>query len=177
MRKEYGQALRNQFSKSVKKYLPNFAEMKYSDPLYPGQKIYRWIALDSIHCFLVLVPNPNSDEFSIEMGWSKQGRFPVLKSRPSSILQPIESNSLKEECLFRVTQLSRNRDYWWPVGKQKALLMEDPLQAAFESVRKISKQEAEAVVIPSCDEAVQEFIDYGLPFLNKILIDINPVVS
>jgi hypothetical protein len=87
VRKEYGVALREVFSETLTAVCPYFALVKKPTMLagVPGERAYRWIVTDSQHLWVVLVPDQQREAFTIELGWSRLGRFPQLTMRPSLV--------------------------------------------------------------------------------------------
>jgi hypothetical protein len=169
MRKEYSKAIKVEISNLIMTKFPEFRQIKCSDSLFPGQLVFQWDVNKNLACFLILLPSQKGvDEFTIEMGWSKFGRFPELRSRPS-ILTPDENSYSNAEAIFRLTALSRGKDFWWKVGNQSDLIMTDPIKAILESSRKISYEEASSTVKNSIQESMSEFIQFGIPFLIKYL--------
>ncbi len=85
MRKEYGVALRDLFTVLLSRACPLFECVKKPRILagFPGEHTYRWPVTANQHAWVVLVPDQKREAFTIELGWSRKGRFPQLTMRPS----------------------------------------------------------------------------------------------
>ena len=81
MRKEYGKALRILFAVQMKQVVGHFEQVRVeSTYFWPGDRAYRWQASDQLHCWIVLSPSKKDyDQFTVLVGWSKQGRYPELR--------------------------------------------------------------------------------------------------
>lgn len=83
MRKEDGKALREAFAREMRARLPEFEPLSTASKyLFPGERVDHRRPLDSVLCIVILVPSrKDTDEFTVEIGWSKRGRFPELGMR------------------------------------------------------------------------------------------------
>lgn len=166
MRKEYGLVLRETFSETLAVVCPSFAPVRKPAMLtpVPGERVWRRVVAADRHLWVAVVPDQNREAFTIELGWSRLGRFPQLSMRPS-LAQPRDAGS-PEEYLCRLGALSRGRDWWWvieepPLGAGKQALMAYLLA----QTQPVAPAVARARVLPLVQEGVAEFVHHGLPFL------------
>lgn len=166
MRKEYGNALREIFTEGFHRVCPFFALVKKPSILavVPGERAYRWAFTERQHMWVVLVPDQKREAFTIELGWSRLGRFPQLTMRPS-FARPKEAGS-EDEYLCRLGELSRGQDWWWVIEELPLNFSQEQFMAYIMAQTKpISPETARSRVSPLVNEAVSEFERFGLPFL------------
>jgi hypothetical protein len=174
LRKEYGAALREVFTQIFTSACPFFALVKKHSALagFQGERAYRCAVTDSRHLWAVLVPDQKREAFTIELGWSRMGRFPQLTMRPS-LARP-EEIGLQHEYLCRLGELSRGEDWWWAIEELPLCASQDQIMAyIIAQTIPISPEVARSRVIPHVKEAVKEFELFGLPFLRAHVQDSN----
>jgi hypothetical protein len=172
MRKEYGKALRDAFDRQMKAKLPAFRPLKTESMyIFPGEQVYYRMPREPINCIIILVPSrTDTDEFTIEIGWSKLGRFPECM-RPC--LEPPTSARAEfeqPEYICRLSHLWGREDVWWRVGsaaKLDLLNPEDQVKALMARVRSVSPEEAKAAVRGPVDEAIAQITAYAVPYLDE----------
>lgn len=172
MRKEYGKALRDTFDREMKARLPAFKPFKSkSIYLFPGERVYHRIVREPIHCFIILVPSrKDTDAFTIEIGWSKLGRFPELGMRPSGSPTPARTEFEQAEFVCRLARLWSREDVWWPVGaaaKLDLLNPKDQMEALMARVKPISPDEASAAAQGPVEDAIGRITAYAVPYLDE----------
>ncbi|CAI8838846.1 hypothetical protein [Methylocaldum szegediense] len=172
MRKEYGKALRDRFDREMKARLPTFKPFKSkSIYLFPGERVYHRILENPIHCFIILVPSrKDTDEFTIEIGWSKPGRFPELGMRPSGRPTPERTEFEQAELVCRLSDFWTREDVWWPVGavaKLDVLNPKDQMEALMARVKPISPDEANEAVQGPVEESIDRIIAHAVPYLDE----------
>jgi hypothetical protein len=168
MRKEYGNVLRRSFARNMRARLPQFDPFKIdSDYVLPGERIFRWLPEDELHCFVILVPSRKStDEFTIEIGWSTRGRFPE-RARPAGIASPERSEFGEEEFTCRMNDLWATGDVWWQVTEFDPMDPESQLSYILAGAKPISAEEAQAAVAPKVEDAIEKLVDHGVPYLEE----------
>jgi hypothetical protein len=172
MRKEYGKALRDKFDREMKARLPAFKLLKAKSMyLFPGERVYCRSPKESIYCVIILVPSrKDTDEFTIEIGWSKQGRFPELGMRPSGPPTPTRTEFGETEFVCRLGELWTREDVWWPFGtivKFDPLNPKDQIAALMAMTRPISSEEANAAVQGPVEDAIARLQTYAVPYLDE----------
>jgi hypothetical protein len=70
------------------------------------------------------------------------------------------------EFLIRLPQLWTINDFWWVVKPFIAAFITEQLQ---NSIAPITKQEAEALVIPQVEAAFSKLMDIGIPYLFEFI--------
>ncbi len=168
MRKEYGKALRAEFSSIMKQELPGFEETKVkSIYFWSGDRAFCRKVTDRLHCWIVLSPSKKDyDEFTVLIGWSKLGRYPELSMIPCAQMPtPDHEEFANQEYLTRLPSLWTNQDQWWVVKEFQAPLTMEELAASLEPVPAAKANQA---VIPLVRDAVAKLKEFGLPYLEKL---------
>jgi len=169
MRKEYGAVLRKLFSAQMKQFLPQFEENKV-ESIYcaPGERAYRWIAHDPIHCWIVLSPDLKGyDQFHVLIGWSKRARYPELSMIPcAESPTPDHAEFAKDEFLIRLPSLWTQIDTPWVVRAFQAPASIEEFQT---SLAPISPEQALHDVSLQVDDAVEQLRRQGLPYLEAFV--------
>jgi hypothetical protein len=168
MRKEYGKALRTLFAEQMKQTVPHFEEVKVKSMYFwPGDRAYRWQANDQLHCWIVLSPSKKDyDEFTVLIGWSKQGRYPELGMVPCAEQPtPNRDEFANEEYLTRLPYLWTDEDRWWVVKKFRAPKSVAEIEA---SLKPILATEAKETVAPLVRNAIGKIQEFGLPYLEAL---------
>ncbi|NLI48156.1 MAG: hypothetical protein GX414_13705 [Acidobacteria bacterium] len=169
MRKEYGKALRQYFSKQMKERLPEFKEEKVQSVyLWPGQRAFSRPLSGSLKCWIVLSPSPKDfDEFTVLIGWSTLGRYPELSVIPSpQSPSPDRVEFSQPEYLTRLPQLWTRQDEWWVIQEFEPALTVEQMTARMAP---IPAPAAEEKVIPRVQESIDKVIEYGLPYLSEFV--------
>jgi hypothetical protein len=171
MRKEYGKVLRESFTALMKQQLPQFKPIKYpAHPhIWPGDRIFRWIPREPIHCFIILVPTQKGyDTFTIEIGWSTLGRYPPLEMRPVDDPTPERKEFGKPEFVCRLPWLIPDLADWWSVtGKDWAEGF--TLDEILTSLKPLPLEEARQTVLPVLTKAMQYLLSHGVPYLEEFV--------
>jgi len=135
---------------------------------FPGERAYRWAVTDSRHAWVVLVPDQKREAFTIELGWSRKGRFPQLTMRPS-FARPKDAGA-EDEYLCRLGELSRGQDWWWTIEELPLDATQDQMMAYIVAqTQPISPETARSRIMPHVQQAVEEFQGFGIPFLRAHL--------
>jgi hypothetical protein len=173
MRKEYGKALRDTFDRELRAKLPAFEPLKTASKyVFPGERVYHRIPREPIFCLIILVPSrKDTDEFTIEVGWSKQGRFPESGTRPSLVLpNPARTEFEQAEYVCRLSQLWCGQDFWWRVGATAELDLlnpKDQMAWLMAMTRPVSPEEANAAVRGPVDDAIARITASAVPYLDE----------
>jgi len=172
MRKECGKALRELFTAEMKTVLPQFLPVKVSSKyIFPGERAFRWIPVEPVHLWILLVPHhKGGEEFTVEIGWSKLGRFPELSMRPS-LPGPSERRDefALDEYVCRLGMLISGRDYWWEVEHFEFPDSEEAWMAYLQSkVNPLSTQEAIQIVRPRVQDAVEKLRLHAVPYFEEL---------
>jgi hypothetical protein len=173
MRKEYGKALRDLFDLEIKAWLPAFKPLQSKSMyLFPGERVYYRIPREPIYCLIILVPSQkDADEFTIEIGWSKLGRFPESGTRPSLQLPTAARTEFEQaEYVCRLSDLWTREDVWWRVGataKLDILNPKDQLEALMARVKPVSPEDAQAAVQGPVEDAIEKLRVHAIPYLDE----------
>jgi hypothetical protein len=178
MRKEYGKALRQLFTERLREELPEFDAVRITSRyLFPGERAFRWVPQEPLHCWIILSPDGKGREaFRVEIGWSLQARFPELSMRPSPIdPSDFEAAAAESECVIRVASLRQRIDAAWELPDPGLSALEagagtdDVLAGLRRSLEPIDAARAHADVSPLVDDAIAALRDDGMPFLHRLV--------
>lgn len=172
MRKEYGKALRQLFSAEMNNLLPRFLPVKLSS-LYilPGERPFRWIPVEAVHLWILLCPDQKGREaFTVEIGWSKLGRFPELSMRPSFRAPSSGREEFAlDEYVCRLGMLVSGDDSWWELESPADLNSQEAYLAYLQAkISSISPEEADRIVRPHVEDAVEKLCLHGIPYLEEL---------
>jgi hypothetical protein len=169
MRKEFGKTLRALFLRAMKERLPSFRETKVTSPsFWPGERAFCLVVTAGLHLWLVLSPSQKDyDMFTLLAGWSRLGRYPALTMIPSSRL-PEEGHGEFEEAeyLFRLPSLWTREERWWVIREP---LLDVTIEALMKQMDPVPQAEAERLVTPLVDEAMEKTETYALPYFEALL--------
>jgi hypothetical protein len=169
MRKEYGKALRQYFSKKMRETLPDFKEEKVKSVyLWPGQRAFGRTVAGSLTCWIVLSPSlKDYEEFTVLIGWSTLGRYPELSVIPSiQRPSPDRAEFRQPEYLTRLPQLWTHQDEWWVIEAFKPVFTVEEMTARMAP---IPAGVAEEKVIPRVEDAIRKVMEFGIPYLSAFV--------
>ncbi len=168
MRKEFRKKLKQQFGDAVRQHANGFSEMKIRSPF--GEIVYAKITKpEKTGLFIIVFPDMKREAFTLELGWSRKGRFPELPFRPSGSPTQTRTEFAQPEFVCRLANLLGLDDYWWLVQPVIDPLNDDYVELLKASVEPISAEEAELVVKPHVEDAIQKLVEFGLPYLEEYL--------
>lgn len=168
MRKEYGKALREEFARQLAQRLPGFQREKArSCYLFPGERAFCRAVSGELHLYVILTPDLRGHEaFTVELGWSRLGRFPELSMRPNLMGVPEDDAEFtRDEAVVRLPCLTGDPE-WWTV---EALPDPPTVEALLEQQRKRSPEEAMARVEPLVTQAMDRLESAGAQFFRAFL--------
>ncbi len=172
MRKEYGKALRELFTVEMNARLPQFLPIKVSSIyLFPGERAFRWIPAEPIHLWILLCPHQKGREaFTVEIGWSRLGRFPELSMRPSlEVPSARRVEFAMDEYVCRLGMLVSGGDYWWQLEDSELPDSQETYRAYLQSKTiPVTPQDAIQVVRPQVQDAVDKLRLYAIPYLEEL---------
>ncbi|MCB1889467.1 MAG: hypothetical protein KDH20_17800 [Rhodocyclaceae bacterium] len=160
MRKEYGKVLRKACDEGMAAAGMGWERQALKSLwLMPGERAYARRLSDSLTGWCVLSPHAERDSFTIDIGWSRLGRFPELGMRPSALVAEVDFG--RDECWVRLGELATGEDICWEVGTGVARSMAD-LQAM---VTPLDAATARARVLPCVEGALAALQAHGEAFL------------
>jgi hypothetical protein len=161
MRRKIGAALRKQVLAEFKQKLPMFKQIKSS--WGRGELLFEWQNDSGPQCFLLLFIDEKWDNFTFNIAWSEDGKFPMG-------IQAIDEEPKYGSKIFQIVDFWNNpkRDlWWWHLGKvipdERALDFSaymEPDPPVEESIAKVP--EAVADVIAKIKE-------YVFPYFEKVV--------
>ena len=171
MRKEYSNALRKEFIRKIKENIPQFEEVKLkSYYLWPGERAFRWIPVDGLHCFIILSPNPKGlDEFMIELAWSKRSRFPELSMRPTGIPTIDHVEFERDEFDVTLSSICPNPEICWSINKNDFLQAGATELFISQQLEPVSPSEALLKVRPLVADAIDCLSVFGVPYFEMLV--------
>ena len=117
---------------------------------WPGERAYRYDH-SPVALWLSLVLSPKGyNEFTIECGWSRFGRYPELSYRPNIAVFTEAELDRHPEAFFRLPGLDAQRREWWSIAGSDPLSFE----TAARSCAVLSPQEADVLAEPLVSDAL-----------------------
>ena len=163
MRSEYGKFLRNLVAAERKLQAPEFRPRKGDpNPMFSGERSYCYEKHDVCWLWLTVLPSPKEESFTLELGWSKQQRYPQNLGSVGA-LEPSKALG-QPEYLCRIGRLTEAYDVWWDIDgflrtpEGKHILGEIP--GALQSNPRTR-------VHISVISALRLFLKVGIPFLKN----------
>ncbi len=165
MKKEYTKNLKKLFREKLSARFPAAKLWREkSEYIFPGEVVYRIDEYGFNKAFIVLIPDPKKDAFTVEIAWSKEGRFPELSGRPNHLsIQPEQAR----EYSIRLPYLVNKTDEYWEIPKKVFL---DMLEEIMENMKKPTDEEAIALLEPLVSDCVEKIISLGIMHLDKYLV-------
>ena len=167
MRKEYSAALRILFKQELTKLpLPWKPFSEAVGCSYPGERLFYADPPEvPARVWCSVVPHPRFDRFFVEIGWSKDHRFPDIQSRPSHF-HPATASRKVTDCMIRLSDLVPSNSGDWIVEPfRMPTTVEEAKANLLEDMRPRSKQEAAERVTPVVLQAINDLQQFGYPFL------------
>lgn len=167
MSREFNAAVKRRFAEALPAVAPAFATtLKGPKPwACPGEAAYSWAVDAGRRAWIILVPSLKGyNEFTVELGWSRRGRYPELGMRPSPVGPTRDRGEwAQEEYLCRLHALAPEVPEWWRVapGRDPADLLAD----AQAMTATLTRDEAEAAAAPLVAAALAALQAHGVPYL------------
>ena len=131
---------------------------------WPGERAYRQVE-GSITAWLSLVMSPKGyNEFTVECGWSRLGRYPQLTARPN--LTEFSETELiaNDEAFLRLRPESAVDKDWWSVAGGGA-----SYESAVRMCASLTPEESLSLAEPLVADALSCIATVGRPLIRRIL--------
>jgi hypothetical protein len=169
MRSNVATAVRKTFERRLRDELPQFRRV--NGLAVPDVcRVYEWRATELLRLYLMLQLHRREDSFTIEIGWSLDGRWPEHPSFPRSLPRPGDFR----EVTFRIGLLwSEDPDFWWDLAPSpSAVPLDEALKdygAFLEGVKnRPNVSEVIARVAPAVEDVFVRLREHGLPYFREI---------
>ncbi len=129
----------------------------------PGEIVFVDGSRRTPGCFICFVPDQKRNAFTVELGWSADGRFPSVTARPST--DPVTAVATKPDRGF-----VRLSEFYSRLGEDWDLTPLDPLDpASLErmmalELRDLGPEEATSLIRPLVDDAVRRLRQHAPAF-------------
>ena len=164
MKKEYSKVLKKVFKEAFKERVAGGSLWtQKSEYIFPGEVVYSLGEYGDARVFVILIPSPKEDKFTVEIAWSRNERFPQLSVRPNDMMANVET---AEEYSVRLPRLVDGSDGYWSVPKKT---YSDPVEAIMADMQKPTTEEALVVLKPLVDSCVDKILECGIPYVEKVL--------
>jgi hypothetical protein len=172
MKKAYNTALAKKFREGMAR-IPRFSEIEVRTRYFSRNERVFEMKRDGISCFIILIPSQlGRNEFTIELGWSSLCRPPELAGRPSVYHRLNHEEFKAEEFVIRIGDLIPGSTDCWVIKRPGIEKTDNPFGlpvSILEDSLPITSEEAEAVMEPLVKDCVDKIVEYGLPYLEKLL--------
>lgn len=168
MRAAIAKAVRKAFERRLKDELPQFRRV-HGLALPDECRVYEWKVTELFRLYLMLQLHRQEDSFTIEIGWSLNGRWPEDAELPDVPPDVGENRATR----FRIGLLwSKNPDFWWDLApRPSAVPLEEALKdydAFLEGFRRPDLSEGLAKVEPVLKDAFARLREHALPYFERI---------
>jgi hypothetical protein len=183
MRKELSKAVRAEFTAAMGRRLPQFVPVKIdSRYAWPNSRVFRWAYDDVMHFFVEMFFDPKGDDaFTVEVGWSRLGRYPEVSVRPGF---RTGEEFAKAEYWCRLSHLYSATGGFWSLEEPDAApgasgQGSGRSPAIGAGLPQIGVEEALTRVAPRVEDAVDKLVVHALPYLDEVArraseLDRNP---
>ena len=171
MQKGLSQPLRKGFARRLRQQFPMFHDVTRECVVPSGMSVHRYDFNPALCFFITLWPSPKSwdDRFTLDIGWSKTGKYPFSTSFSPS--DPPRDGALT----FRLPRLWVREDRWWWLGKEPT--WEDTvakIDKSFEELQRDRERQFPvqlAAVEPHLDDVFRRLREHAVPYFNRIATD------
>ena len=188
MGREFNKAVRERFAAGFEAIAPDYARQPAGPSPYAwaGETAWSCAPEPGVLLWVMLVPSPKGyNEFGVELGWSRLGRYPRLSMRPSAPLPgPDRREWAGVEYLCRLDKVAPGVPQWWRAGGETGTAdgastdagrvspteeTPEPPQSIRTGVEaalaKLTREQAMRAAAPLVDEALAALRTHGLPYL------------
>lgn len=161
MHKAYTKTFKEKFSSALSVALPDFRLSRLQRNAHRG-RLYSQNAGNGVTLFVALILHDNADEFSIDIGFSRDGLCP----EESFFLAPNETLALPS-VLFRLSEFWGDKDPWWvieeylPIDKQKTRMEQAGTIA-------LPPEEFNPKIDTLVSDAIRGLQQYAVPYFNAL---------
>ena len=163
MRKQIAKVLREAFESKVRERLPGFRPEKVRIGSRT-ETVFGRRCDANLFFFILLVLDPKRDWFTVESGWSNNGKFPA-DELPDI---PTEKTCGRAAMLFRVPFLWAKKDEWWELAPEWS--DEDWDEWLFNDKERPDEptEVVLAKVPPVVDEVIDKIQKHLIPFFRRV---------
>lgn len=168
MRKQIQQALKKQFGELMARDAPEFADTKVKSRYVSAREIvFRHVDGD-LHRYVVVVPKEDGEAFTVELAWSRLGRFPELGMRPSFAPAQVGDQRARDEGAVRLHELVDGKDTWWDAMPVNPLDPQSVMNFMMFQAQPLDDAKAGSLVEPLAQRAMRLVVEVGMPYLRGI---------
>jgi hypothetical protein len=167
MESKMAKRLRDVFRERMRQLMPTFREKPH--PLNKlGAVLWESVINSDHQVYVLLLPAPKSDKFTIEMAWTRTSEFPMnlICQTPRDIpeLDISRETPVNGSFRFRLPFLwTKNRDAWWSLSKHSEL---DWIGIPVTNADDISPKDITGDIVKwAIDDAIEQIQRHGLPFV------------
>lgn len=160
MRSRLSAAVRTGFRLRMDQNLPSFRHSRES-PTPSECDLFVCSSAPKLTLFLLLQVSSREEAFTIELGWSASGEYPLIGAFTTGLVEASRLAQL-EEVRFRLPSLWSAEDYWWKVSNAPKWL---PLLGRTNVEAQVNRAWGRLVTLGvSCFRATAEKKGVLLPF-------------
>lgn len=163
-------SVRQHFELNLRRELPQFQRLR-GLPLPAECRAYEWRVAGQLHYHLLLQLHRSEDAFTVEVGWTTNGRWPEHVPLPDGPHETAVSGDMR----FRIGFLWSSRsDHWWRLAPCRVVRLGaeddgDDLGARLARLRYPPPlADALAQVPRQVDDAIARIRQYALPYFGRV---------
>lgn len=150
--------------------VPQFAKVQDPDATR-GTVVYESALAPDLAFYVFLQPDTRDDRFTVEIAWSRTGRYPFFAMPEVSPDAPPDGRGAFRIRLPRFWTTEPGIDFWWEIRPRPSLAdLEREIRnfPAIATGKRPVSPEALARVDETAAEAVRRISEYALPFFVRV---------
>jgi hypothetical protein len=135
--------------------------------VHPGEIVFADTSRPTPGRFISFIPDQKRNTFTVELGWSADGRFPVASMRPSTDPETVAS-AAPSSGFVRLSEFYSRVGEDWGVAPIDALDLASVTRFMELELRKFDPQEALALIRPLVEDAIRKLQEYAPDFFDSL---------
>lgn len=135
--------------------------------VYPGEIVFADTSRPTSGRFISFIPDAKRNAFTVELGWSADGRFPVASMRPSTDPETVAA-AAPSSGFVRLSELYSHLGEDGDVAPIDALDPASVTRFMELELRKLDMQEAQALIRPLVEDAIRNLQKYAPGFFDLL---------
>jgi hypothetical protein len=157
MRSELALRVKKSFEDGMGRRCPCFSRLGHAP--YKGTVLFRWDPGDELSFFVLWLPHPKSDFFTIEIAWTTGGAWPAdhFTMDPED---PPDDGAVR----LRLSRLWDNKDPWWEIVPEPSVF--DDIEAWLAEPPPVDELGERTVRL--VERALDRLVDDGLRYGRQV---------
>lgn len=135
--------------------------------VYPGEIVFADTSRPMSGRFISFIPDQKRNAFTVELGWSADGRFPAAPMRPSTDPE-MRAAAAPASGFVRLSEFYSRLGEDWDVAPIDAVDPTSVTRSMELEVRELDPQEALALIRPLVEDATRKVQAYAPDFFDSL---------